>query len=196
LVLGLAARCIGSCVWRLTVLLLVSACEAKRPEPSGPGTTLDPRVVARWPYRFTDATGETRWIQVGTERLAIHFASTSDRRVLADFLALDADVVTECSSRGSDCAGDCLFVFGRFDPTLQFSETSPEGSIAARWGSAQPFVEFELTGFEVLTPFRSHVWTGRDMEAHWTHGDLTTLEAKHFGGREVNPALYRRARPR
>jgi hypothetical protein len=175
----------------LAVMLLMAGCEGRRSVDDG---ALDSRLLRRWPFSFADATGETRRIKAGTEWLAIHFSPRSDREVLADFLALDADVVTECASQGAGCAGDCLFLIGHFEPTLRFSELGPASALEHRWANAQPFVDFELHGFEVLTPFRAHVWSGSDMDARWTHGALTTLEAKHFRGREVNPGLYRRAR--
>jgi hypothetical protein len=178
----------------LWLLMVMAGCEARRSPGIAAEGALDSRLARRWRYAFQDSTGETRRVQVGSGWLAIHLSPRSDREVLADFLALDADVVTECASTGGECAGDCLFLIGSFEPTLHFSELDPEGALEHRWSNAQPYVEFELRGFEVLTPFRAHVWTGRDLDAHWAHGELTTLEAKHFPGREVNPGFYRRAR--
>ncbi|MDX2014941.1 MAG: hypothetical protein SFW67_32390 [Myxococcaceae bacterium] len=186
-------------MWRLTLLLLVAACETRRGSAGVEGGGLDPREVRSWRYRWSDSTGINQWIAVGPHWLPVRFVASARPRVLDDFRALDADVVTECASAGGDCAGDCLFVVGRFEPTLHFSELSqpgPDDPTDARWSNAEYAVQFELVGFEVLTPFRAHVWTGSELEARWAHGEPTTLEARHFNGRDVNPAWYRRARPR
>jgi hypothetical protein len=175
-------------------MLMMAGCDARAPKGAVTEGVLDSRLLRRWPFAFADSTGETRRVKVGTDWLAIHFSSRSDREVLADFLALDPDVVTECASQGGDCAGDCLFLIGHFEPTLFFSEFGPAGSMEHRWSNAQPFVEFELHGFEVLTPFRAHAWTGSELDSRWTHGPPAVLEPRHFRGRVVDPARYRRPR--
>jgi hypothetical protein len=176
----------------LCLVLLVAGCQKAPAFELAERSTLDPGIIRRWPYRQADR----RRIRVGQDWLGIQFASSSTTRVLDDFLSLKDDVLTECARPGGDCPGDCLVLVGRFDPTLRFSERTLPNDVEDRWANAEPFVEFELVGFEVLTPFRDHVWTGREMEARWAHGELTTLEARHFEGRVVNPAFYRRARAR
>jgi hypothetical protein len=176
----------------LCLVMLVAGCQRAPTVEPADRSTLDSSVIRRWPYR----QGDRRRIRVGDEWLGIQFASSSTRRVLDDFLALKDDVVTECARPGGDCPGDCLVLVGRFEPTLRFSERTRTDDVDERWASAEAFVEFELVGFEVLTPFRDHLWTGNELEARWAHGESTTLEARHFEGRVVNPAFYRRARPK